>query len=282
MVWPLIAAGASAASSYFGQQAGNKALAKRQSKIDDYFNYLFSEYPSYAGAALDQRKRALKDVQAGYGQGIKATVNAGTAAERSARDINAASMGASTQDMLSRGLFNPQQINAARRGHSYELSRVIGEIGARTASMVAPMYAGRGEATANARGGIANQYMQNFGVLSGLQGARADAAQAEPPPYANDYSGEIGALLGALSTYYGGKPGEAQPTATGTPATRYTKAPSKSYPSAATNTGSSFDLPSLLNWFYGGKSGKTYKTPAGKKLASKKGKTYYFGDDGGA
>lgn len=203
---PWIAGGAmgvGAAADFFSNKSAQDAQNKRLAEISRWFNSLFNELPQYTTPALQERQKALEEIGAGYDKSIESMRGFGRAAEDDARDEAEAAFGDAEQMMISSGMYNPQHYSANRSAVGYRLSRALGEIRERTAAMVSPMFAARGEATARARGDIAGQYMQNFGLKQGVRDRQA-ALSLDTMPYATSMSPQIGALAGAIDKIFGG------------------------------------------------------------------------------
>ena len=187
----------------------------QQSAIDDQINAALRSYRKLkgrarvaGGLALQERQRALADAVGGYDQALAETSRSGRSAEISAMDEAQAATGAAGQSLISAGMYDPQAITWARRGISSDLMRAIGGIRSMTAQQRAGLMTGRGAASAGARGDIASQYMQNYGLESIITDRMVGLGTMYQPA-SQDYGGDFGSAIAALFAKRGGSTGYA-------------------------------------------------------------------------
>jgi hypothetical protein len=151
---------------------GGRSARKKQEAM---FRRILGEYRALgsqldvAGAqALQERRRGLRDIAGGFTGALAEIAGGERASVTAANDVATRDFGYAQQQALNAGQYDMQALTTARRGISSDLSRTIAQISQATAQQRAGLLGQQGLAMASGRGGIADQYMQNFGARAGI------------------------------------------------------------------------------------------------------------------
>jgi hypothetical protein len=187
----------------FGSRSANKQNAANLKKILNILRGLQAESGVVGAKALQERRKALEDVQGGFDSALASTAGAGMSAETAARDEAVRARGLAQQDLLNSGNYDPQGLAWAQRGISSDLGRVLGAIRESVGQQQAGIQMQRGAAIGGARGDIASQIVQNFATTSNIAGNVASAIGSQPSQY-TPQGANIGQLIYGLTSAFGG------------------------------------------------------------------------------
>jgi hypothetical protein len=201
MVSPALFLGGAALSAglnAWGANSANKANAKYMKDALAAYKKLIGEQSVSGKQALGARQSGLEAIQSGFAGALAETSRMGDANEIGLRDQAQVLEGQATQDLINRGMFNPEQSAYNRRGISSDLYRLINQNNATTAAARAGIMQSGALATAGGYGDIASQITQNFGQKAGLAQNMIGLGASQQATSQN-YGQDIGWLFAALS-----------------------------------------------------------------------------------
>lgn len=199
----LAGAGIGGALDAFGANKAEKQRDEMIRRILRQLTGLQGEATVAGGQQLQERRRALKDVRGGFSRALAETANMGVAGATDARDAYVRGTGDDDQALLSRGMYDTQAVESARRGRSSDLTRALAEVRERVAAARAGLLTNQGMAVGAARGDIAGQIGSNFDRRYGIATDMASVRMANAPSY-QPQGANIGMLLGSLFPTGGG------------------------------------------------------------------------------
>lgn len=203
MAFPALAAAAfiGGGASVLSQRAANKARKRALKKAIASRRVLLNEQGVSGERALAELRGARQDIIRGFSRSRDAFSGAFRSSEVDTLDREQQALASIERDMISSGRWSSNAMDMARMGASATTSRVLTDIASRAAAALADLEARRGGALAGTRGAIAGQINENFNQRSTIQREISDL-QAGDQPYAQDYSSEIGTLVGAVEDLF--------------------------------------------------------------------------------
>lgn len=157
----------SALGGLFGG-GGKDPGKKRYADVMALYAQLQSQQNAGYGKAYGQQKKALGAIQTGFQGAIDNASRVGASSKQGVLDREQQSMGALSQSLTDRGLFNTTAFDNARRGISSDTNKSLSSIDAAIAQLQGGLLAQKGQAEAGAYGNLAGLQQNWAGAQTGL------------------------------------------------------------------------------------------------------------------